>query len=149
MQNHVHDTEASQIEKLGWGEHRTPAAAVYSTNNAFISSLQGKRQFIPVRKPALYLLHENGPIHQVFRRKQFTAIGGAALAKHPPMSFSVGFTRVCPRLWLLRATSCRQAKGGWEFAPAVTQLLMLRCPAARTHAGGVSFGAGLLSQGRR
>jgi hypothetical protein len=42
------------------------------------------------------------------------------------------FTRLSSRLWLLRATSRQQAK---MFSPAVTQLLMLRCPAARGQAG--------------
>src|SRR5438046_357084 len=60
------------------------------------------------------------------------------------MRSSVVFTRVCPRFCVLRATSRRQAKRGGEFAPAVTQLLMLRVRGADTR-GRVSFGAGLLS----
>jgi DNA repair protein RadC len=60
---------------------------------------------------------------------------------------SVVFTRVCPRFCVLRATSRRQARRGGEFAPAVTQLLMLRGRGADAR-GRVSFGAGLLSRGR-
>jgi hypothetical protein len=66
MQNHVHGTPASQVEELGWGEHRTPAAAVYSANNAFINGLHGIMQFDSVRKTAMYFLHENSPIVQAF-----------------------------------------------------------------------------------
>jgi len=49
MQNHVHGPPASQVEELGWGEHRTPAAAVDSANNAFINGLHGIMQFGSVR----------------------------------------------------------------------------------------------------
>jgi len=48
-----------------------------------------------------------------------------------------------------RASGCSaqpRASGRNIFSPAVTSLLMLRCPAARTRAGAFRFGAGLLSR---
>lgn len=49
-----------------------------------------------------------------------------------------------------RASGCSaqpRASGRNIFSTAVTQLLMLRCPAARPQAGAFRFGAGLLSRG--
>jgi hypothetical protein len=109
MQNHVHDTTVSQVEKLGWGEHRTPAASVDSAFNAFIYGLHGQSQFSHVRKPVMYFLHVNSLIHQAFRQQNFTANG----VGHPQMRLSVVFIPPAP-------------------APLVAPLRMLRCPAARS-----------------
>ena len=57
--------------------------------------------------------------HQTWRERMMP---GAASA----MRFFVVFPRGCPALLVSPRKSCRQAKGGREFVPPVTQLLMLR-----------------------
>ena len=65
------------------------------------------------------------------------------LSRHPPMWFP-SCSPACAR-----ASGCSaqpRASGRNIFSPAVTSLLMLRCPAARARAGAFRFGAGPLSR---
>ena len=68
------------------------------------------------------------------------------LSWHPPMWFSVVFTRVCPRLWLLRANSRRQAKEGVNFCACRHSFADAPLPGGASTRGCVSSGAVLLSR---
>ena len=63
---------------------------------------------------------------------------------HPWIWSSVVFTRLCPRLWLLRATSRQQAK---MFCACCHSVADAPLPDGAGTRGCVSFGAGLLSRG--
>ena len=60
---------------------------------------------------------------------------------------SVVFTRLCPRLWLLRATSRRQAKDGGNVCARRHSVADAPLPGGAGVGGCVSSGAVLLSRG--